>query len=89
MDHRFITEILFLRYCITQAIFLFSRLITILVLFWSSPFKYVSIEPYTSLDHNFFFFLISNEKKFIKKKLANLSTLGMYCGGKNQEPKLQ
>ena len=38
----------------------------------------------------FFFFLIGNGKKFIKKKLANLSTLGMmYCGGKNQEPKLQ
>ena len=88
MDHRFIIEILFLRCCITQAIFLFSRLITILVLFWSLPFKYVSIEPYTSLDHNFFF-LISDEKKFIKKKLANLGTLGMYCGGKNQEPKLQ
>ena len=37
----------------------------------------------------FFFFLIGNEKNFIKKKLVNLSTLGMYCGGKNQEPKLQ
>ena len=36
----------------------------------------------------FFFFWIDNERNFIKKKLANLSTLGMYCGGKNQEPKL-
>ena len=36
----------------------------------------------------FIYFLIGNKKIFIKKKLANLSTLGMYCGGKNQEPKL-
>ena len=28
-------------------------------------------------------------ENFMKKKIANLSTLGMYCGGKNQEPKLQ
>ena len=34
-----------------------------------------------------FLFLIGNKKNFIKKKLANLSTLVMYCGGKNQEPK--
>ena len=39
----------------------------------------------------FFFFLIGNKKKIllIKKKLANLSTLEMYYGGKNQESKLQ
>ena len=28
-------------------------------------------------------------KKFINKEKANLSILGMYHGGKNQEPKLQ
>ena len=28
-------------------------------------------------------------KTFIKKKIANPSTLEMYCGGKNQEPKSQ
>jgi len=34
--------------------------------------------------------LIGNEKiLLIKKKVANRSTLGMYYGGKNQEPKLQ
>ena len=37
----------------------------------------------------FFFFWIGNEKNFIKKKLANPSTLGMYCESKNQEPKVQ
>ena len=37
----------------------------------------------------FFLFFIGNEKKFIKKKLACPSSLEMYCGGKNQEPKLQ
>ena len=34
--------------------------------------------------------LIGNQKiLLIKKKVANRSTLGMYYGGKNQEPKLQ
>ena len=34
--------------------------------------------------------MIGNEKLLlIKKKVANPSTLGMYYGGKNQEPKLQ
>ena len=30
----------------------------------------------------FFFFWIGNEKKIIKKKIANLSTLRMYYGAK-------
>ena len=37
----------------------------------------------------FFFFFDRQRKNFIKKKIANPSTLGMYYGGKNQEPKLQ
>ena len=36
---------------------------------------------------NIYIFFIGNEK--ILRKKANLSTLGMYYGGKNQEPKLQ
>ena len=36
-----------------------------------------------------FFFFDRQRKNFIKKKIANPSTLGMYYGGKNQEPKLQ
>ena len=34
-----------------------------------------------------YIFFIGNEK--ILRKKANLSTLGMYYGGKKQEPKLQ
>ena len=43
----------------------------------------------TKQNKMIFFFLDRWQKNFIKKKIANLSTLGMYNGGKNQEPKLQ
>ena len=37
----------------------------------------------------FFFLQVTKKILLIKKKLANLSTLEMYYGGKNQESKLQ
>jgi len=44
-------------------------------------------EIYFNLVQIFFFFgQVTNN--FIKK-VVNPSTLGMYCGGKNNEPKLQ
>ena len=49
-----------------------------------------TIQIHTQIHIIFFFFWIGNETiLLIKKKVANPSTLGIYYGSKNQEPKLQ